>query len=352
MLYTILLYNLILLAAILLALQIRSCQGRTAELVLRLLLLLTLWIPAALRYGIGTDYPNYVAIYQTPTGEVLTMEPGFRWINLGLNAIGANVQWMFAIVALVTYLPIVMGVRRKWILPVVTIYMLTLYLVTYSLIRQSIAISLIIMALSRYEEDQNISLAYGWLALATFFHLSAAVAVPLLLIRKIRLSGWVAIALLPLLYFISTHGFIDFIFSSNLFLGTRYGKYATNSHNHATELGSGLGVLLRMIIPLLYLAFTKREDEKENIILYAVLCYIISYTLSIQVHIFNRLVDIFSFAPVVAFGALYQRRKKPLLLAAVIVLLFINYQKTIVDNPSSRYGGLGINPYVSILDQR
>ena len=350
MTYTLLIYNAILLLACALAFGVKITRG-WQEWLLRILLLAVMWVPAALRYGIGTDYASYTGIFNSPTGQLTHIEPGFALINYAVMACGGKVEWMFAIVALLTYAPIAFGVRRKRILPVVVLFMLTMYLASYSTIRQSLAVTWVLVALTRYIDDGDILPAYLWIAAASFIHLSVLLVLPIVLIRKIHIPTWGWLLLLPAVYAVIRYGFIDFLFSSDLFLNSKYGVYAGSVYDRQTELGSGLGILLRMIIPLLYIVYSYRFDKKYNIVLYAVIAYIVSYMLSIQVHIFNRLVDVFTFAPILAFSVMSGELRKRWALWAVAVLLFVNFQKTIIANPSDAHSGLGITPYTTIFEK-
>ncbi len=349
MLETLLIYNAILLAACAAAFCVRCAEG-WQEWMWRTILLLVMLLPAALRYNIGTDYANYVNYFNAPDGAIQRTEIGFLFLNQVVMAMEGSVQWMFALVALLTYLPLAFGLRRNRILPVVVLYMLTLYLSSFSAIRQMLDISWVLVALTRYLDDNRIGHAYFWIAAASFFHLSALIVLPFVLIRKVHIPAWFLLLLMPAFYFIATHGFIDFLFSSDVFLGTKYGGYANSQYDHKTEMGSGLGVLLRMLIPLAYMVYSGRLERKNDIVLYTVVAYVVSYMLSIQVHIFNRLVDTFSFAPILAFGVMSKELKKRLALLILFALMLINFEKTIVANTSDRHGGLGITPYVTIFD--
>ena len=349
MLATLLLYNAILLAACAAALCVRCGEG-WREWVWRCVLLLVLLLPAAFRYGIGTDYANYVNYFNAPEGVILRTEIGFLLLNRLVIALGGSVQWMFAIVALLTYMPLAFGLRRSRILPIVALYMLTLYLSSFSLIRQMLAISWVLVALTRYLDDHKIGHAYFWIVLASCFHLSALMVLPFILVRKIHVPAWLLLLFIPVFYFAATHGFIDYLFSSDVFLGTKYGGYVNSQYDRKTEMGSGLGVVLRMLIPLVYTLYSKQLDRKNDVVLYSVVAYVVSYMLSIQIHIFNRLVDTFSFAPILAFGVLSKELKKRLALVVLFVLMLVNFEKTIVANTSDKHGGLGVTPYVSIFD--
>ncbi len=350
MTYTLLIYNAVLLFACALAFGVRISRGGW-EWLFRLLLFLVLWVPAALRYGIGTDYASYASIFYSPSGELARIEPGYAWLNYAIMACGGQAEWLFALVSLLTYAPVAFCVRRKHILPVVVLFVLTMYLASYSTIRQSLAVVWVLVALSRYIDDGEVAHTYVWIAAASTIHLSVLLVLPFVLVRRIHIPVWVLLLLLPVAYVVVRMGFIDFLFSSGLFLDSKYGVYAGSQFDKPTELGSGLGILLRMVIPLLYLVYSGRMGRRCDVVLYLVVAYIVAYMLSMQVHVFNRLVDVFAFAPVLAFSVMSSGLRKRAALVAVVLLLFVNFQKIIVANPSDAHSGLGIAPYKTLFEK-
>lgn len=350
MVETLLIYNAILVLAVVCAVGIKASHG-WGEWGMRLLLLLVMTVPAALRYNIGTDYSAYVELYGSSIREMARVEAGYALVNSMLHQCGAPVEIMFALMSLLTYIPIAFFVRKKYIVPLVLMYMLIAYLPSFSLVRQAIAISWIVVALLRYWDDQHIGRLYLTIVAACFFHLSALIILPFVLIRRIRISAWFILLLLPAAYYLTTHGAIDAIFDNALFLDSKYGTYATNSFNRKAEMGSGLGVLLKMIIPLMYLVLARKLERQYDILLYLSAAFIVAVMLSTQIHIFNRLADILSIAPIVGFAVMYDKVRKPLYLAMVSLLMLVNLQKTITVNTSDKGAGLGITPYVTIFDK-
>ena len=56
---------------------------------------LIVFIPSAIRYGVGADYFSYVNIYQN-LEQYEWMESGLYYVNYLLSSIGAHFQWSFA----------------------------------------------------------------------------------------------------------------------------------------------------------------------------------------------------------------------------------------------------------------
>lgn len=350
MVETLLIYNAILVLAVVSAVGVKACQG-WGEWGMRLLLLLVLTVPAVLRYNVGTDYSAYVQWYGSSIREMERVEIGYALVNSVLHGCGAPVEVMFALMSLLTYIPIAFFVRKKYIIPVVLMYMLTAYLASYSLVRQAVAISWVVVAMVRYCDDQHIGRLYLTIAGACMFHLSAVIILPFVLIRRVHISVWILLLLLPVAYYLISHGATDAIFDNALFLDSKYGMYTSTSFIRKTEMGSSLGVLLKMIIPLMYLVLASKLDRQYDILLYLSAAFIVAVMLSTQIHIFNRLADILSVAPIVGFAVMYEKLRKPLYLSLVSLLMIVNLQKTITANTLTKGSGLGITPYVTIFEK-
>lgn len=351
MIYTLLIYNFILLFSS----GFAYCAGKThkkTELIFRFLVFLVLFIPAAIRYNIGTDYVNYVDLFYSPLNLEET-EIAYRYINEWIKNGHYNVQWVFVIAAFVMYFPLCFFIRKKWLFPIILFFVLFFYLKTFSLVRQSIAVCLLLVSICRYLERRNIiELIIGTL-LASCFHLSTFLVLPVFLFRKIRLSSFVYFLLIAVSYWGVRKGLIDTIFSNEFFLNSAYGNYASNIFNRETEINSGLGILIFTTVPLCALYYAKELNDKFIMVVISSLAYIFSYLLAVQIHIFNRLVDIYTFAPILAFSVLFMTvlKKKKKLLLVLLLLNFLNYQKVIVNSKSSLHEGLGVTPYTTIFNK-
>lgn len=350
MLETLLIYNLIFLFSVGFAYLVEHTDG-AREWIGRSLLFLVLFVPAAIRSGIGTDYVNYVDIFNSPNFSLMKQEWGFILLNKAIQAMGLSVQWVFVIVSLITYIPVAFFVRRRWILPITLLFALTCYLPSYSLIRQYAVVAFMLTAISRYLDDNRIGQVYWAILIGFFIHKSSIIYLPFVLLRKIKLPAWSMLLFLPILFVIFRSGLIDFLFSNSFFLQSDYGVYAYNQFNHETEMGSGLGVLLRMFIPLCYIFTWKQQEKHDHLVLYTIVMYMLAYVLAVQIHIFNRLTDAFSFAPILAFGSMWNGFKKKLILCGLLLLMLINFEKTIIANPSCKQSGLGITPYETIFSK-
>ena len=149
---------------------------------------------------------------------------------------------------------------------------------------------------------------------------------------------------------------VEMIFSNSLFMESSYGRYVDGDFAQETEIGTGLGVLSRMVLPVLVFLFVGQLREKdaeeetgretdcinedivglsernwdtdvesedknklENTGYISLICiaYVVAMYLASRVYIFNRLSDLFRFVPILCMGLffskIYFRLKKTVL---------------------------------------
>lgn len=346
-------YYFILIVAVFWAYNAEHSTDKKKEFCYRFLLFFTLWIPAAIRLDIGTDYVAYVDLYNHLQPD--DIEFGFYIICRFLNWLGAGSQWMFAIIAFLTYVPVCFGIPKKGMCFSLFFFCCLLYLSTFSLIRQGAAVCLIWYASYTLMDRKKIKYL-ALMLLAASLHYSAFLVLPFYFAWNKPLNRTVAVILMLVgTIFIQYFNAIDLLFASEVFLDSHYGNYATGSFNRETELGTGLGVVIRLLIPVCF--FLLFPSLKKNVlgygyIAYLNVAYVLAYILAVNIHIFNRIADLFSFVPIFTIGvvAVYARNKyKSIILLIIVVLNIALYYKTITSNDSSKYGGLGIYPYRNIL---
>ncbi|SDL81851.1 EpsG family protein [Tessaracoccus oleiagri] len=166
---------------------------------------LVLILMAGLRWMVGTDYGQYERNYVEYRDGFLTSlitfdEPGIRLLAVAASWINDDPAMMFFLAAVITVGLALRTYLRNTDGPIA--FVLSLYILSaswhtsFNAVRQALAISLIFAA-HRYIMQRRF-LAYSVVvALATSFHLSAAVAILLYWIpfRKIRISGvlWIVV---------------------------------------------------------------------------------------------------------------------------------------------------------------
>lgn len=356
MIGTYLIYNFILLFASFFAYCAQQVDNKRQECFCRIMVFLVLWIPASLRYGIGTDYFSYCSIYEHIDWYADNLEVGYVWLNQLFHSLQLGYEWLFATVAGVTYAPLCFGLPKKayawWIL----FYVLTIYLGSYSLMRQSIAISLSLYASVQLLQGHSKRYLVS-IMLASLFHTSALLLLFAFILKYMNFNRWNALLIaVGGIIFIYKFSFISILFESEAFLNSRYGDYAISSFNRETEMGSGLGVAAKCIVPCIciFLSNKMQNAKKGNGFLVGIsIAYLLAMSLSVQIHVFSRLVDAVSFVGVLGIGiiSMIRLRYRKILLLFLFCLSVLTFEYNIAIAQVSLGRGIGISPYVSLLNR-
>ncbi|MCS2150039.1 EpsG family protein [Scandinavium manionii] len=325
--------------------------------------LFMLFLFSALRYGVGTDYKNYVKIYHEINSSIGTdanIEFAFYNIVKFCDYIGADVELMFAIMSAIIII-VFFSAREMRTIWGVFAFICILYLPSFSLIRQSAAIGFVCVA-SFAIINNRVKYAFALTVIGCLFHMSAILFILVILCRRIKIGiGLGFVTILTIYVLLSKFNLAQLVLDNEFFRESRYGVYSDSGmFAKQTEMGTGLGVLLKLLPSFIFLLLSrgyKRSDDKNIDALNILNClnyiYIIAILFSIQIHIFNRVVDLFMFVPAVTFVSLNRlgltRDNEKIWRLIFSILIFLNFVLMIYSNPSTAFGGLGINPYQSIL---
>ena len=210
MVYTYLVYISVLIFSSICAYCVSRSRNYETEFFFRMATFLCMFLPAALRYGIGTDYFNYIDILNSRTLNS-NIEWAYRMMNDIIRYLNLDIQWIFIISSFLIYIPICFLVKKNKIY--VLFFILLVYLRSYNIIRQAIAISFVLCAFSHYIENRkNIVLIIGALFASTF-HFSALLILPLILFLKIRFNKSFILIFLVILMVLVINGNLESYFS-------------------------------------------------------------------------------------------------------------------------------------------
>jgi len=254
-------------------------------------------IPAVIRYGIGLDYlGSYsISIAQIAAGLKTDQEPSFRMVVEFVLEYLPSEHYVFVFYSLLTYLVAAIAFPRKHFNYALSAYLLTYYAFTLSGIRQGLALSFVFCVhLLYFKRQYLLALAMG--AIAVFWHSSAAVILPMIVVAdlfsRMRLSLFpFVLAALAVVFWA-----VD---SSRILLClaelTPYARYFQSANGDdvlcAAKVSSGLGYLIPAVMffvlsTVLVTHPSGRRQTKEM----GVMCgmAVLVYALSLHVDIFNR----------------------------------------------------------------
>ncbi|MCS2168272.1 EpsG family protein [Scandinavium manionii] len=360
MLETYTVYNIILIFGVLVsaALSIKNDWKRTTNIVIFAIL----FIPAALRFGVGLDYFNYVDIFNHIDNYQGRIEIGFYAIVKILTVLGFGYQSLFVVCSALTIYFYIKSIRHDSAWTSTLVFVSTLYLTSYCLLRQALAVS-IIMYCTKLWVDNKRNKTWFFILIACTMHYSVILFVPVLMASSlIKMSTSKAIAVMCfIVVFVFLLNGVDLVFNNQFFINSRYGTYITSSYNKETEIGSGMGILIRLLVPISVSLLASKIlalNPRNNIIICSSLAFFISYLLATQIYIFGRMSDVFSFSVILAAPLLIQLSRTvytKLIASGVILLYILVMQATIANNHfdvNERAGsGLGIYPYKTVFDK-
>ncbi|EPH08875.1 hypothetical protein HMPREF9309_01068, partial [Campylobacter ureolyticus ACS-301-V-Sch3b] len=122
---------------------------KSDKLFLIFLSFITIFIPSAIRYDIGTDYGSYIEIYNN-LEEHEYIEKGFYYLNKILLSINADSQLVIIISSFIYFYICYISYPKKnrWLIHFV--FTLIFWFPSFNIIRQTIAIAFSFMAIYKF----------------------------------------------------------------------------------------------------------------------------------------------------------------------------------------------------------
>lgn len=358
-------YNFILLFSTLFVYLSEKVKNRKQELFLLLIAFLIVFLPAAFRYEIGIDYFAYKNIFEN-IASFENYEIGYVFLNKFIYNIGLSYEWLFAIIAFIIYFCFFISYPKQdraiFHFLLFSIY----YFISFNQLRSALALGFILIAIMSFYKSKNLFFYIVLIFLATMFHKSAILFllfVPFLnhtslkVFKKIHILIIVSIVVIyflkdSIVYMILNNSITDALGFSRY---TNHSKYGTE-----TELNTGLGVVIKILILLFPMLFYKKilnGDKDKLIFIYIIFVCLIAVFFASTIDIFSRFERIFIIAYVLAI--ILVKATKTILFRKTYVLLgllyfFIIFNKDILNGSTDfkeTCGGYRIQPYISIFNK-
>lgn len=206
---------------------------------------LSLGIPiliGGLRYGVGTDYPSYVAMYNDLSNLSFAdffsnifsqIEVGFFILIKLSEFITGNYVFLFASSSLLTIIFFYLGLKRyavKYPALVYLLFLLIIFPVTFNAVRQGVAMSICFYALS-FVMKRDFRRYFIWIVVASLFHTTSLLLLPVYLLngiikkssRNYDIKFYIKLGVIFLSMYLLLPFLFNLIVSNNLF--DRYDKY-------------------------------------------------------------------------------------------------------------------------------
>lgn len=314
---------------------------------------LPLFFLSAFRYGIGTDYINYVEMYSLwiPRGVRTSIEPLFFYLNRVVYYFaGEKYQWIF-IVFSVIYLGFTFAaIFRMSESPTLSIYLLvamTFYLSFFNTSREHIGCSILLFSVY-YAEKKDWKKFIFFVAIATGFHYTCALFLFIYIFTRYNLKPrkvviWTFI-------FLAMQGPIVFLLLRLLASSIRYSRYLITTSDYSINTILGILIQIALLLFAVYLYKYNQSNTKYNIFLGIQMMATWVNILSMTVPALARVKWLFSMPAIVFLPFLIKsipNNNSRKIISAIVCIAYFIYATVIVGVIHS----YGIIPYVSIFSK-
>ena len=292
-----------------------------------------MFIPAAIRYGIGVDYNNYVYIFNkiAHSQSFGLVESGWGLLSKIVFTCGGDAQVLIALTALLSLFFFFEEVEsEKWFI-YAPVFICIIYTWLFTTLRQILTMCMIFNALLKYQKGMKLRAIFIAI-LSYFIHKSALFYIPIaFLVYFLKCNKICYVVLFFILYVLGIFFFPHLVASVLDIIGmTVYSSYLIGNAAKwliTTEvaISSGLGRLLRYFCYLcIILAFPIKKSNRYIMTLF--LLYVSTDFMAQSIIILNRIGRgiIFLFAPMAyeAFTAENYKQIRFLTICCCIFILF------------------------------
>lgn len=284
---------------------------------------------AALRYDVGMDYMHtYVPYFETVRDGFLEnyskMEILYHLLNVAVAALGGDYVWVFAIAAILFYTMVYLQIFEDAPNPLLSIFLLTgmgYVFVFFNAMRQMMGCAILLYSL-RYVQRRKLLPFFICVAIATGFHISCIVFVPVYWISGIRIR--------PMWVFILTAivTVLSVVIAELVLYMVGMTKYAVYLQS-VFDTGKTAYVMLAMnLLLLIFESFFYQNNAKYRMYYNLQLIALWTTIFSGRIVLMLRLLWVFGLPSVISLplameGIENQKNRK--LIASVICVLYVMY---------------------------
>lgn len=233
-------YITVILSTSIFAFLAQKCKERSFKYINRIFYLISFliaWSVSAIRLGIGTDYMLYQNMYYelTSNTNIFTtirtysyIEPGWIILNFIVKYVFNDVKYVFILSSFITLICVFKAIyehsNKIDIGLSVFIFMCIIYNPSFNLVRQFMAIGIIMNSL-KYLEQRNFKKFFYTIILASCFHYTAIIFLPIYILTNKKSNDLV----LKFIFFITLLGLLvnyDNILSLIISLSPAFEKYS------------------------------------------------------------------------------------------------------------------------------
>ena len=316
------------LASVLIAWRgMQTISGRKNKWIVCALAGFPLFLVAALRFDVGSDYMSYREYYEGVLhpfhADYWNIEPLFYWLNVALAKINADPQWIFVVSAMIFAAGVFSQIFEDSPYPGLSIFLLMFmgyYFGFFNVMRQMIGCGILLYSL-RYVQKRQALRFFICVAVASGFHVSCALFVFVYWVARIRIRPLMALILSVGLF--AMQYLVGWILT-DLVSWTRYSIYITSIYAD----GKTAYVMLAINAVLLIFAYAfGRDDPRYRMYSNLQLINLWVIMLSGRVVLILRLMWMFGLPSVIlvpmALSNIKDTKKRRILMILITVLYFI-----------------------------
>lgn len=358
---TIFFYNFILLSSTFFVYLSEKGKNRLVRNFFLGVAFLLVFIPSAIRYDVGTDYLNYLKIFNNSNllEKYKIKEPLFYFINWFLKLINAHFQWLYVIIAFIFTAVSFKAYPKKnqWLLHL--LFFSSIWFISFNTLRQAIALAWSLLGVFYYF-NRKYSFFFISFLIASTFHQSALFIFMVGIIAFIPFSRKSKETILPLVFiiiifvvFISPNFIFTYIEKFLIVFGySTYANYFSNITYFITRnTGTGYVVLVKIFFSC-YLIINAKNFLQINknywFLIILIFLFGLSSALAYHIIIFTRMAMVFIIAPIIGGYLLKNIQKnkkiKKIVLTLFLIILLLAFIKESFGTDVSK-----LNPYQTIF---
>lgn len=304
---------------------------------------------SAIRLNVGTDYVEYLNIYNDIEYNG-RFEFGFVFLIRILKYFGFGSSSLFFVTSFMIYGVIFYVYRKKQSVIFLITWMLLFYFLSLNQIRQAVSMAFLLLSIFFLIDKKYIKYFLS-IFFSISFHNVGILGIVFLFLVKFNFKKIHLIALLcPLFVFISIPHLLNKLDVGYL---EYYNFYLTHK-KYSGGQSLSIGGVIRLIIPYLFLfTFRDRDSRYFNLIKNSMFIYISFYFLSLNFYILYRVYLLFMlFIPFAADSLLGKNKKSKYICFLIVLLLWMVAQKNILTNTINPRSGQSIYPYQTIFTEK
>lgn len=321
-----------------LVLLLLSIFYRKNKLIFSILILVLSLIAALRADSVGTDTDIYREIMDyISQGKANYIEPGWYLVNKIILFIGGDFNFLLWVASLMTLIPISYVIVKhspNFILSLFFYYSMYLYLNSFNMVRQAIAISLVLLSYTFLINNKRL---WYWLSffLAVTFHYTAIITCVAVIFRKIKLTNSRIFFGMILSFFIGTFLLNDSLLSLILGPYALYLQGGSFGYRESLLIPFLLTFSLNILFALIYC--TSRQEFKSSLWMNLFILFILLNNLSYTLVLGSRVILYFSIVQIILFPKYFTQnnvKQKYFVVILSVVYFSILFFKILLANGS------------------